>query len=389
MISTRRGFLRGLVAAVAATAVPTSGRWSPVALAATADSATIAVTPVVRAGQAADWEPLGPAASITRLFTPASGPLFAATAAELLRSDDAGATWTQVGLPGPRRENAAIEVDPTDHRVIFADTDDGLQRSDDDGSTWTTIFPTTRKTLTLAISPADPNTLYLAQGSGQFVDFWFSRSRDRGATWEQLAEAHSGASCGWVVYLLTPHPTDPNRLFRTADCYAGRNLSDDLEESRDAGTTWHKTASPRTAYPKLIVGGSGVEPARLIMAADNDFRGGGSTLFTSPDDGATWMPILENQGGGTMTGAKEPSVTIGGLAYNPTSPANVYVGMNSKADPYKPVDFGLVNATNDGGATWTPLGTQPLKQINGLALGIDGRYLFAATGDGVQRIMLG
>ena len=109
--AARAALTRGEVLQAAAARAVAAAR---VAVAAPAYPGSTPGAPVVRAGQAADWEPLGPAASITRLFTPASGPLFAATAAELLRSDDAGATWTQVGLPGPRRENAAIEVDPTD-----------------------------------------------------------------------------------------------------------------------------------------------------------------------------------------------------------------------------------------------------------------------------------
>ena len=389
MISSRRGFLRGLVAAVAATALPISARQTPSVIAAPAVSADRSAAPGVRILPASEWVPLGPSMPIARLFAPTSGPLFATSSKELFRSDDAGATWNQVGLPGPRRENARIEVDPTDHRVIYAETDDGLQRSDDDGSTWATIFPTTRKTLKLAISPADPNTLYLAQGSGAFVDFWLSRSRDRGATWEQLFETHSGAMCGWSVYLLTPHPTDPSRVFRTVDCYAGRNLSDDLEESRDFGATWKKVASPRGAYPRWIVGGSGVEPTRFYLAADNDHRGGGSVLLSSPDDGAAWTPILENKGGGTATQSKDPSVTIGGLAYNPLAPSNIYVGLNSNPYPFREIMSASASASSDGGLTWNPLGQQPLPPIHDLVLGIDGLNVFAATRSGVMRMSLG
>lgn len=388
MISTRRGFLRGLVATVAVASLTTSGRRTPVTLAAPIEPASASTAPVVHVAQTEDWVSLGPDSAVHRLFAPASGPLFATVPFGLVRSDDAGATWRQVNLPAMRGSTTVVEVDPTDHRILFVDTEAGLQRSDDEGATWAVILPSDRQILRMAISPADPRTLYVANASAMGGSFGLLRSDDRGTTWQTLDEQLQGP-CSWGAGILTPHPTDTSRIFRRLGCYAGRNVGDDLEESRDGGATWRNVFTPKTAFPHAIAGGAGLEPDRFYLSVNNDARSGGSLLFASSDNGASWVPILENKGGGTMAGAREPNVTIGGLAYNPTVPANVYVGMNSKADPYKPIDFGTVSATNDGGATWTPFGAQPLKQVNDLALGIDGRYLFAATGGGVQRLMLG
>jgi hypothetical protein len=388
MFATRRGFLRGLVASVAVTALPLPLRRTPSASAAPAGTSA-AQPPAVLLAQGAEWIAPGLSYPTTRLFTPTSGALFASTRMGLFRSDDGGAGWRTVGLPSPRADGA-VEVDPIDHRTIYVDTDDGLQRSDDDGQTWTVVLPSDRKILRIAISPADPTILYMMQtgGSGS-GDVWFVRSRDRGATWEELDHQHQ-APCGWSVLLLTPHPTDPNRLFRTSGCYAGRNLGDDLKESQDNGATWRTRFTPKTAFPHAIVGGAGSEPNRLLLAVNNDARSGGSILFSSSDDGASWSPVLENIGGGTMTGSKEPNVTIGGLAYNPLVPAEIYVGLNSTAGPSKPVDFGAARVTNDGGASWAPLGgpDQNLQQVHGLALGVDGLNLYAATESGVWRLTL-
>jgi hypothetical protein len=386
MKMNRRGFMRGLVVAIAAAALPIShSRATPVG------AAPLPVTdasrgPGLLATQAPEWVPLGPEVEIRRLFTPASGPLFAASTTDLYRSDDAGATWNVVNLPGRRRASFAVEVDPLDHRVLYVDTNEGLQRSGDEGATWSPIFPSNRMTLRLAVSPADPTILYLAQASN-LTDYWFSRSRDRGATWEQLEEHHN-SMCGWGVYILTPHPTDPSRVFRTNGCYAGRDSGDILEVSRDLATTWQQAAAPRGAFPSIIVGGGGADPSRLILAANTDARSGGSTVFTSPDDGATWMPILERTGGGTATGSKDPNVTVGGLAYNPAAPDTIYVALNSQANAFKPIDFATSRVSNDGGATWTALG-QRLPEVRALALGIDALNLFAATKTGVMRLPLG
>jgi photosystem II stability/assembly factor-like uncharacterized protein len=389
MFATRRGILRGLAASVAVAVLPPPLRRTPSASAAPAVTSA-ARPPAVRLAQGAEWIAPGLSFPTTRLFTPTSGALLASTRMGLFRSDDGGAGWRAVGLPAPRA-GGAVEVDPIDHRVIYADTDDGLQRTDDDGHTWTVVLPSDRKILRIASSPVDPSMLYVMQSGGSGSgDFWFVRSRDRGATWEELDHQRQ-APCGWSVLLLTPHPADPNRLFRTSGCYSGRNLGDDLRESRDNGATWHTLFTPSTAFPHAIVGGAGLEPNRLLLSANNDARSGGSILLSSSDDGASWSPVLENTGGGTMTGSKEPNVTIGGLAYNPLVPADIYVGLNSKTDPFKPVDLGAVKVTNDGGATWSPVGgpEQNLQQIHGLALGVDGLNLYAATERGVWRLTLG
>jgi len=195
--------------------------------------------------------------------------------------------------------------------------------------------------------------------------------------------------CGWTVYLLTPHPTEPTRAFRTAGCHAGRNLNADLQESRNTGATWSKLLSPPFAFPQTIVGGSGADPNRLFLALDNDYRSGGSKLLTSPDDGATWTTVLEHKGGGTATGSKDASITIGGLAYNSLLPSSVYLGLNSNPYPFKGVDSATVSASSDGGQTWNTLGQGPLSKIEDLALGIDGLNLYAATRTGLMRLALG
>jgi hypothetical protein len=44
--------------------------------------------------------------------------------------------------------------------------------------------------------------------------------------------------------------------------------------------------------------------------------------------------------------------------------------------------------SRDAGATWSELGARALPKVTGLAVGIDGRYLFARTRSGVYRLAL-
>lgn len=89
MHTTRRGFLRGLVAVAAATALPMSTQWTSAAAAAPVHSAALprpstthVQAPVFQRQEGADWTELLAGVSVSKLFTPASGALLAFAAGE-------------------------------------------------------------------------------------------------------------------------------------------------------------------------------------------------------------------------------------------------------------------------------------------------------------------
>lgn len=385
MATSRRGFLRG-IAAAAATMLLAPSLTSSAASAAPVVTSRIGATSVRGVPlQAGAWEPLPLTEPTFRLFMPASGALLATTEAGLQRSDDAGLSWRAVPLPADGK-TSRFAVDPNDHRTIYASSPAGVHRSDDEGATWSLILPSALDTLRIAISPASSDVIYVAQGNAKGA-FAFLRSVDRGASWEKLEETTQGP-CVWSVLILQPHASDPARLFRTQGCYAGRDLGDSLEQSRDQGAAFTRMYTPQTAFPHAIVGGGGAEPTRLYVASNNDYRAGGSVLVTSGDDGATWTPILTNTGGGTMSGANDPSTVISGLTYDPAAPGRVFVALERKRVNLQTVEASGVTSTTDGGQTWTPLGQQDLPSVHQLGLGIDGRFLFAATQAGAYRMAL-
>ena len=220
-----------------------------------------------------------------------------------------------------------------------------------------------------------------------FTSFRFLRSRDGGATWERLEEAQ-GTLCGSGVLILQPHPTDPRRAFRTADCYAGRNLQDSLDQSTDQGATWSAVLRPQLSFPSRLVGGRGAAPGRFYLASNNDARRGGSLVFRSDDDGVNWIEVLQFRGGGTMEQPDTPNVRVGGLAYDPAEPDRVYVGLTRALgwSQQRRVLGSGVRASADGGETWFELGRQDLPEIHDLALVVDRQNLYAATERGLWRL---
>jgi photosystem II stability/assembly factor-like uncharacterized protein len=354
-------------------------RWILVPLAAVLTLLTLTGVRAV-ATSTADWELTGLREPVLQLITPGSGAFFAVTQDALVRSDDGGSTWVRVALPPSPADQRffRVAVDPGDHRVIYAAGAEGLYRTTDDAASWTLVVPTRDSVLGVAVSGARGNVVYLALTAGA-TSFRFLRSSDGGATWEQLEEARSSL-CLWGMPVLEPHPTDAQRVFRTAGCYAGRDTSDWLRQSTDQGATWSDLLRPRFAFPGRLVGGQGVTPGRFYLAANRDQRAGGATLYASVDDGITWTEALAFEGGGTAAQSGAPNIQLGGLAYDPLAPDRVYIGLAG--------DGRGVRSSADGGSSWLGLGREELGAIHALALGVDRSNLYAATDQGLWRVRL-
>ena len=383
-----------------------------------------------RANPYASWEQLaGVPGPVMRIFTPTSGALFAQTDRGLFRSDDGGDSWRPVALPdGVLATTGSIVVEPRDHTTLYVVSAEGLLRTIDDGASWSVIRPRDAdfsSILAVAVSPADRDLLYLVESNGSTRTIRFVRSLDRGATWSVFEQdGHEHLWCDWKIGMLLPHPTDPNRLFRSAACPHSGGPSAPLQQSQDRGDTWtilvdSGTVAPETVqnplvvrtpvptpvttgrfaepvpkpgqvsgFPDQLVGGQGAVPTRFYLGIWKDSRGGGSSLLRTDDDGRTWHLLLDYFGGGGMTPQDDPrpDVTIGGLAYDPAAPDRVYVGFNEQVKGQASTT--TVRASADAGATWTDLGVGIHGRVRALALGIDGRNLYAATHLGLFRMRL-
>ncbi len=335
----------------------------------------------------ADWEQLPLDGRVSRAFPFPDGALYAVRTApasgtvELQRSDDDGATWRPLALPGASPGRGDPFPDPQEPRVWLAGGAGGIYRTGDGSDTWQLVLPFGSDSRYLArgqVSPADPNLVYAAIAAGTpAIELEDVRSRDAGATWQTLARhgAPSGGSCPWTSRIFQPHPTDPDRVFRAADCIASREwtlptTTSPLSESRDRGATWTERFRPPQAAAQRLVGGAGTSPLRWYLATLQPIPGGASRVYRSDDDGATWAEVL----------AVRARSGVNTLAYDPATPDRVFVGLG----PDEPG----IQASADGGATWQALGAAELRGVADLAVSPDSRYLYAATQNGLWRRLL-
>jgi len=132
--------------------------------------------------------------------------------ARVLRSDDGGATWTDVSAGLPREIASAVAVDPRDPRVVYAGTGhidafpgDGVWKSTDGVGTWNRAGgePADR-TITTLLASEVPGRVYAATGDGRVF-----RSGDGGASWTDWSLGLHASG----IDALVADPADPRRIY--------------------------------------------------------------------------------------------------------------------------------------------------------------------------------
>lgn len=239
-------------------------------------------------------------------------------------------TWSY--NPGNGRVHTAA-VSPLDPNTIYVGTPaGGLWRTIDGGVNWNALgqdLPSLGVT-GIALHPADPNTLYIATGDGYSRDTYalgVLKSTDGGTSW-------SPTGLNWDVHQvrttrrLVMHPTDPDVLF----CAANTGLF----RTTDAGATWQRVALGNF-YDVAFKPG---DPTVVHATSDQYHR--------STDGGATFGIVTMG-----LPGAAQ--VVRMALAVTPADPQLVYLLAGSEADS----DFlGLYRST-DGGTSFTTRSTSP------------------------------
>ena len=241
----------------------------------------------------------------------------------VLKSTDAGATWTLLGDSSfDRRTISRIVVSPTDSNTVYVAVagggvdgvsgGTGIWKSTDGGISWvntTTAISTTDSYTDLAVDPLDPLTLYAAVGSrrGSTVNGIY-KTTNGGNTWSVAGNAPRGNGNGNTKLALAP--TNDLCIYASITDPASGALSKMLK-STDGGVTWvQMTNTPN------YMGAQGWYDSTLAvdpLSADTIYAGGAyspNSIIRSQDAGATWTDI------GTVSNGHDPHVDHHALAFD-------------------------------------------------------------------------
>ncbi len=258
--------------------------------------------------------------------------LLAGTLAGVFRSNDSGATWTQISEQGSREihEVESLAVDPSDPDIVYAGTWHLPWKTTDGGKTWHNIkqgIIDDSDVFSIILDRNQPRTVYLSACSGIY------KSETAGVRFRKIQGIPSTAR---RTRVLKQDPADSKIV------YAG--TTEGLYKTTDGGRTFTRMTGPELIVNDVFIDPN--DPNRILLAVD---RGG---VMVSTDAAKTFTASNE--------GFSQRKVAA--LLVDRNNPAKLYAGvLNDK-------NFGGVFVSGDQGKTWDQL-----------ASGLDGRDVYALS----------
>ncbi|MEE4270303.1 MAG: hypothetical protein V2I67_01430 [Thermoanaerobaculales bacterium] len=230
---------------------------------------------------------------------------------------NAGTTWTPIFDNENSYSIGCVTLDPANPDIVWVGTGenvggrhvgfgDGIYRSDNGGATWTNMgLSETQHLSKIIVHPEDGDTVWVAaQGplwspGGERGLF---KTTDGGATWTNVLSA--GEWTGVTDLLIDPR--DPNVLYaatwqhhRTIAAVIDGGPETGIHRSVDGGESWMKltTGLPKGNMGKIGLAISPQNPDVLYAAIELDNRKGG--VWRSADRGASWTKGADAVAGGT------------------------------------------------------------------------------------------
>ncbi len=284
------------------------------------------------------------AAQFARL---SNGSLFASG---FFLSSDGGVNWkrTLIGLPSD------CVVSPADSNTIYTamlrvdqvgNLGPGVYRSTNSGETWSLAyaapFPLGISDLRLAVTAADPGSIYAFTGGGNAageLEIRLSKSKDGGTTWSSkvITDKIDTGQFGYNTYVAV----DP----QNADTvYVGTR---DVFKTTDGGNTWTNLNNNFTLFDDYTPDESNTHPDQHTLA----FVPGQANTFFIGNDGGLYK---STNGGRTFT-SQNQSLSLSqvvGMDISPFFPDATLIGTQDNGTQVRDTGDWYEIASGDGGAT--------------------------------------
>jgi len=280
----------------------------------------------------------GSATGVYRLSSSAS-----TTSASTTSASTTSASSTLTGLPGTKSLGNVLAVAPADRNTLFARTYDSLLRSTDAGTTWTKLdvpWSNSRVQVLRVLAGASPRIL-AGTTTGLYVSddlgIHWHRGMDAAAAIEgidvspepeRLVAVHTQeilwlSSDGGTTWNSIVWPSRPDELYDVAISASGVLLAGTARgafRSVDRGSSWE---------PVLHGLANGTVPLVLFHPSQpSAFAVLQGVIYRSNDDGATWLAL--DMGG--LEGA-----SISSLAISPTEPERLFALARARGAFVSPV----------------------------------------------------
>ncbi|MGK0389070.1 MAG: photosystem II stability/assembly factor-like uncharacterized protein [Maribacter sp.] len=211
----------------------------------------------------------------------------------IYRTTDGGANWASSASLGYNPKDIAYH--PTNSNIVYASGSE-VHKSTDGGITWTEItngVPSGASRIGLAVSPDEPNWVYLLAGDGSGL-IGIYRSTDSGTSFttrtttpnifDYAINGSGNDSQAWYDLVITADPTDASIIYT-----GGINIW----KSIDGGTTMNCVS-----YWVGPSGGiSGVHADQHVLEfspyTNHIYNGNDGGIYISPDSGVNWDDLSD------------------------------------------------------------------------------------------------
>ncbi len=196
----------------------------------------------------------------------------------------------------------------------------------------------------LAVDPVQPNTWYVAAGSG---NLW--KTTNAGTTWEPIFENYSSYSIGCV----TIDPQNRATIWvGSGEAVGGRHVGygDGVYRSLDGGKKFQNLGLQKTEHiAKILVDSRNSDVVYVAAQGSLWAPGGERGLYKTVDGGKTWQQIL----------AKGPYTGVTDVVCDPQNPDVLYAATHQRHRTVAALinggpESGIYKSV-DGGAHWREL----------------------------------